>query len=99
VESPDPPYTSKWNPIEHRLFSQIERTWSGVMLDSPQTALKTVERTTTETGLQVTARILDKVYEVGRKCSDTFRDIKDRFIRHDTVLGQWNYVVDATAFS
>ena len=94
-----PPYTSKWNPIEHRLFSQIERTWSGVMLDSPQTALKTVERTTTETGLQVTARILDKVYEVGRKCSDTFRDIKDRFIRHDTVLGQWNYVVDANQLS
>ena len=54
------------------------------MLDSPQTALKTVERTTTETGLQVTARILDKVYEVGRKCSDTFRNIKDQFIRHDT---------------
>jgi hypothetical protein len=94
-----PPYTSKWNPIEHRLFSQIERTWSGVMLDSPQTALKTVERTTTETGLQVTARILDKVYEVGRKCSDTFRNIKDRFIRHDSVLGQWNYVVDANQFS
>jgi len=94
-----PPYTSKWNPIEHRLFSQIERTWSGVMLDSPQTALKTVECTTTETGLQVTARILDKVYEVGRKCSDTFRNIKDRFIRHDSVLGQWNYVVDANQFS
>ncbi|MCG6860420.1 MAG: ISAzo13 family transposase, partial [Chromatiaceae bacterium] len=37
-----PPYTSKWNPIEHRLFSQVERAWSGVMLDSPETALKTV---------------------------------------------------------
>ena len=30
-----PPYTSKWNPIEHRLFSQVERAWSGVMLDAP----------------------------------------------------------------
>ena len=89
-----PPYTSKWNPIEHRLFSQVERTWSGVMLDSPETALKTVERTRTQTGLQVTARILDKAYEIGRKCSDTFRDIKDRFIRHDDVLGEWNYVID-----
>jgi hypothetical protein len=88
-----PPYTSKWNPIEHRLFSQIERTWSGVMLDSPETALKTVEQTTTETGLRVTARILDKFYEIGRKCSDRFREIKDQYIRHDEVNGQWNYVV------
>jgi hypothetical protein len=45
-----PPYTSKWNPIEHRLFSQIERTWSGVMLDSPETARWTVERTVSRAG-------------------------------------------------
>jgi hypothetical protein len=48
------------------------------MLDSPETALKTVENTRTKTGLRVTARILDKVYEIGRQCSDAFRDIKDR---------------------
>jgi hypothetical protein len=94
-----PPYTSKWNPIEHRLFSQVERAWSGVMLDSPETALKTVENTRTKTGLRVTARILDKVYDIGRQCSDAFRDIKDRFIRHDDVLGQWNYVIDANGIS
>jgi hypothetical protein len=94
-----PPYTSKWNPIEHRLFSQVERTWSGVMLDSPETARRTVERTTTDTGLRVTARILDKVYALGRKCSDGFREIKDQFIRHDLSLGQWNYVVDPNGFS
>ena len=90
-----PPYTSKWNPIEHRLFSQVERRWHGVMLDSPETALRTVEQTTTQTGLRVSACILDKVYELGRKCSDTFRDIKDQFIRHDPILGDWNYVIDA----
>ena len=94
-----PPYTSKWNPIEHRLFSQVERTWSGVILDSPETARQTVERTTTDTGLCVTARVLDKVYALGRKCSDGFRDIKDQFIRHDLSLGQWNYVVDPNGFS
>jgi hypothetical protein len=94
-----PPYTSKWNPIEHRLFSQVERTWSGVMLDSPETARRTVERTTTETGLRVTARILDKVYTIGRKCSNGFREIKDRFIRHDLSLGKWNYVVDPNGFA
>jgi hypothetical protein len=69
------------------------------MLDSPETALQAVERTHTETGLQVKARLLDKVYEIGRKCSDTFRNIKDQFIRHDDVLGAWNYVVDARGFS
>ena len=69
------------------------------MLDSPETARRTVERTTTDTGLRVTARILDKVYTLGRKCSDGFRDIKDQFIRHDPSLGQWNYVVDPNAFS
>lgn len=85
-----PPYTSKWHPIEHRLFSQVERTWRGVILDSPETALETVRRTRTQTGLTVKARLLDTVYELGRKCSDTFNDIKDKFIRQDTVLGKWN---------
>lgn len=94
-----PPYTSKWHPIEHRLFSQVERTWRGVILDSPTTALETVQRTRTQTGLTVKARILDTAYELGRKCSDTFNDIKDKFIRHDDVLGKWNYVVDANGFT
>jgi hypothetical protein len=94
-----PPYTSKWHPIEHRLFSHVERALRGVILDSHETALKAVQRTRTETGLHVKARILDKVYEIGRKCSDTFRDIKDNFIRHDDILGHWNYVVDARGFS
>jgi len=69
------------------------------MLDSPETALRTLEQTGTQTGLRVRARILDKVYALGRKCSGTFRDIKDQFIRHDPILGDWNYVVDANGFS
>jgi hypothetical protein len=94
-----PPYTSKWHPIEHRLFSHVERALRGVILNSHETALKAVQRTRTQTGLQVKARILDKVYDIGRKCSDTFRDIQDNFIRHDDVLGHWNYVVDARGFN
>jgi hypothetical protein len=90
-----PLYTSKWNPIEHRLFSQVEHRWSGVIVDSPEKALRAVEETSPRTGLHVTARILDKVYELGRKCSDTFRKISDQFIRIDPVLGDWNYIVDA----
>jgi hypothetical protein len=94
-----PPYTSKWHPIEHRLFSQVERSLSGIILDSPQTALAAVARTRTQTGLTVQARILDRVYALGRQCSATFQDIKDQFIRHEAVLGKWNYVVDANGFS
>ena len=93
-----PPYTSKWHPIEHRLFSHVERSLRGVILDCHDTALDAVQRTRTKTGLHVTARILDRVYDIGRKCSDTFRDIKDNFIRHDAVVGQWNYLVDARGF-
>ena len=94
-----PPYTSKWHPIEHRLFSHVERALRGIVLDSPETALKAVLRTRTETGLRVKARLLDKVYDIGRKCSETFRDIKDTFIRHDDLLGHWNYVIDARGIS
>ena len=93
-----PPYTSKWHPIEHRLFSHVERSLRGVILDCHETARDAVQRTRTKTGLHVTARILDRVYDIGRKCSDTFREIKDNFIRHDAVLGQWNYLVDARGF-
>jgi hypothetical protein len=93
-----PPYTSKWNPIEHRLFSHVEKAWRGIILDSPQVALCAAERIRTQTGLQVTARILDTVYELGRKGSKGFRAIKDDFIRHDDFLGQWNYVVDGNGF-
>ena len=81
------------------MFSHVERALRGVILDSHETALQAIQRTRTQTGLRVKARILDKVYDIGRKCSDTFRDIKDDFIRHDDNLGQWNYVVDARGYN
>ena len=46
-----PPYTSKWHPIEHRLFSHVERALRGVMLDSHETALKAVQRTPHSKGI------------------------------------------------
>ncbi len=45
------------------------------------------------------ARILDATYEIVRTCSDTFRDVKDRIIRHDRVNGQWNYLVEPNGFA
>ena len=60
--------------------------------------LKTVAQTRTQTGLKVKARILDTIYKIGRQGSKRFREIKDEFIRHDAVLGAWNYVVNADGF-
>lgn len=90
-----PPYTSKWHPIEHRLFSQIEWALRGLIPNSIETVRDAIERTTTQTGLKVKAYILDKFYPLGRKCSKAFKDIKDDYILHHDVLGKWNYTVDA----
>jgi hypothetical protein len=90
-----PPYTSKRHPIEHRLFSQVERALHGVMLDSPQTALQVIQRVSTQPGVSVVARVLDLAYDIGgRKCSDSSRNIKHQFIRHDSVMGEWSHLVD-----
>jgi hypothetical protein len=83
----------------HHLFSQVERALHRIALHSTQTALEAVQRTSTTTGLRVTARILDRLYTLGRKCSDAFHHIKDKFILHDDVRGEWNYLVDATGIT
>ncbi len=90
-----PPYTSKWHPIEHRLFSQVEQALGGIIPDSIETVREAIERTTTQTGLKVKAHILDKLYQCGRQCSKVFKDIKDQYIQHHDFLGKWNYTVDA----
>jgi hypothetical protein len=72
-EAAAPPYTSKWHPIERRLFSQVNRASRGVMRDIVQTALAALQRVPTQTGLTVMAMVLDQAYEVGRTCSAAFR--------------------------
>jgi hypothetical protein len=69
------------------------------MPERPETALRTVEQTRTQTALSMTACIRDATYAIGRTCSDTFRDVKDRFICHDRVNGQWNDLVDPNGFA
>jgi hypothetical protein len=61
-----PPYTSKWNPIEHRVFPHVTRAMEGVVLDSHEQVQKLIEKTTTKTGLKVTVDIIKKVYELGK---------------------------------
>lgn len=86
-----PPGTSKWNPIEHRVFPHITRSLSGVLLNSINLAKELIERTKTSTGLKVFAHISKKSYEKGRKISDDFNE-KINLIQ-DSVLGKWNYVI------
>jgi hypothetical protein len=85
-----PPYTSKWNPIEHRVFPHITRTLQGMVLTSHQITKELIEKATTKTGLTVVAYILNKVYETKRKVIAGFKE--SMRILFDDILGQWNYV-------
>ena len=84
-----PPYTSKWNPIEHRLFPHITRALEGVIFKSHELVKELIEQTTTKSGLKVTANIIKKVYETGRKYSADFKETMR--IIFDKFLSQWNY--------
>lgn len=86
-----PPGTSKWNPIEHRLFSQITATWAGFALSTLLTLLGFIGRTTTKTGLRVTATYFDRTYLTGLKVPKAeFNALQ--LTRHD-VCPQWNYTI------
>ncbi len=85
-----PPYTSKWNPIEHRVFPHITRSLQGVVLKTHQLAKELIEKTTTKTGLKVFACLFNKVYEIGRKVATGFKE--SMRIIFDEHLPLWNYV-------
>jgi hypothetical protein len=86
-----PPGASKWNPIEHRLFSQITATWAGYVLSTLLIVIGFIRRTTTTTGLKVTATHFDQTYQTGLKVSNAeFKAI--HLTRHD-VCPQWNYTI------
>jgi hypothetical protein len=84
-----PPYCSKYNPIEHRLFPHVTRACQGVVFHTVGIVKSLMEKTQTSTGLRVTVDILDKVYEVGRKCTNGFK--KAMKIVFDDILPKWNY--------
>ena len=65
-----PPATSKWNPIEHRLFCEISKNWAGRPLDSYETILKYLRTTRTSTGLRVHAYPVRKACKTGVKITD-----------------------------
>lgn len=84
-----PPYTSKWNPIEHRVFPHVTRSMEGVMLKDHQIVKELIEKTKTQTGLHVTVSIIDKLYALGKKVLEGFKE--SMLIKFDDTLGQWNY--------
>lgn len=86
-----PPGASKWNPIEHRLFSEISKNWAGRPLDSFETVLNYIRATTTTTGLQVSAHLIDREYQKGVKCTD--QQIRALPIEHHDSLPKWNYTL------
>jgi hypothetical protein len=86
-----PPGTSKWNPIEHRVFSQITKNWAGTPLIDYETVLKYTKSTTTTTGLKVNAKLVKKQYEQGVKASAA--QIDSLNIRNHKVNPEWNYTI------
>jgi transposase len=86
-----PPGTSKWNKIEHRLFSYITQNWRGKPLRSFQTIVNLIAATTTTTGLKVHAELNTEAYQSGIKVSD--EELALVKIRRDKFHGDWNYEI------
>ena len=92
-----PPGTSKWNKIEHRLFSRISQNWRGKPLVSHEVIINLIAATTTKTGLRVKS-VLDKnLYPKGVKVSD--QQMEEIQLRRDDFHGEWNYTISAKSRS
>lgn len=86
-----PPGASKWNLIEHRLFSEITKNWQATPLIDYETVLKYTKSTKTTTGLRVNAILVDKKYKKGIKASED--DLKKLNIKYHEVNPSWNYTL------
>ncbi len=86
-----PPGTSKWNKVEHRLFSFISSNWRGEPLLDYETIINLIARTTTAKGLKVTCRLDRRKYSTGRKVTD--EEMKCVNLTMNTFHGEWNYTI------
>jgi len=86
-----PPGTSKWNKIEHRLFSFISSNWRGEPLLDYETIVNLIAKTTTANGLKVICRLDRRKYPTGRKVSD--EEMKMVNVERNKFHGDWNYVI------
>ena len=86
-----PPGTSKWNKIEHRLFSFITQNWRGKPLVSHEVIVNLIAATTTKTGLTVRCEIDTQVYPKGIKVTDD--EMAQVNLQRDDFHGEWNYTI------
>jgi hypothetical protein len=90
-----PPGTSKWNKIEHRLFSFITQNWRGKPLVTHQVIVNLIAATTTKTGLTVRCALDEATYPAGRKVTDA--ELAAVNIQRDPFHGEWNYTISPVA--
>jgi Rhodopirellula transposase DDE domain len=86
-----PPGTSKWNKVEHRLFSFISSNWRGEPLRDYETIVNLIARTTTAKGLKVICRLDRRKYATGRRISD--EEMQRVNLERNRFHGDWNYVI------
>ena len=91
-----PPGTSKWNKIEHRLFSFISRNWRGRPLIDRQTIVSLIAATTSTKGLKVYAQLDENTYERGVKVTDT--ELAAVNLTPNAFHGEWNYVITPNSY-
>ena len=89
-----PPGTSKWNKIEHRMFSYITQNWRGVPLISQEAIVQLIGNTTTTKGLEIQAQIDFREYQKGREVDEA--DFLEIAITRDKFHGEWNYTIAPT---
>jgi hypothetical protein len=90
-----PPGTSKWNKIEHRMFSHISKNWRGRPITSHEVMVNLIANTRTEAGLKIQAAIDSSIYPTGVKVSD--QDMKTLSIEKNDFHGEWNYTIQPTS--
>jgi len=86
-----PPGTSKWNKIEHRMFSYISSNWRGQPLESYESIINLIGSTTTTSGLKIKAKLDKRKYKTGRKISD--EEFSNINLIKNRILSQWNYSI------
>jgi hypothetical protein len=86
-----PPATSKWNKIEHRLFSYISQNWRGKPLVSYEVIVSLIASTKTRKGLEINCELDRKSYNTGIKISD--KEMGNIKIERNEFHGEWNYII------
>ena len=91
-----PPGTSKWNKIEHRMFSAITMNWRGRPLQTHEVVVETIAATTTKTGLRIQAALDTSTYQRGIKITDKeMKAFEAAHLQRHAFHGDWNYTVTA----